>query len=169
MASGPHAEPGRYDEALSRWREQLAAGKPWSEIEVEILAVCQSRVDLLTQLLIVAEETRPPERSRPRRARASCEHQSLARCATSQSPASSPSQVADELATSEAQIMALPKHGEPIGVQIGGRGHRRVEHVKLDETLPGATRRATAGRRQTRSAADERAGRAPRDRRLPCV
>jgi hypothetical protein len=77
MTSRP--EPRGYDKALSRWREHLAAGKSWSKIEVEILAVCQSRVDLLTQLLIVAEETRPPERSRPRSARASCEHHSLAR------------------------------------------------------------------------------------------
>jgi excisionase family DNA binding protein len=40
-------------------------------------------------------------------------------------------QVAEELATSPAQIMALLKRGELVGVQIGRRGHWRIERVKL--------------------------------------
>jgi excisionase family DNA binding protein len=44
-------------------------------------------------------------------------------------------QVAEELATSDAQIMALLKRGELVGVQIGGRGHWRVERVRLEEYI----------------------------------
>jgi prophage regulatory protein len=44
-------------------------------------------------------------------------------------------QGAEELATSEAQIMALLKRSELRGVQIGGRGHWRIERVKLEEYI----------------------------------
>jgi hypothetical protein len=40
-------------------------------------------------------------------------------------------QVAEELATSSAQIMALLKRGHLVGIQIGGRGQWRIERAKL--------------------------------------
>lgn len=44
-------------------------------------------------------------------------------------------QVAEELATSQAQIMALLRRGELVGLQFGGRGHWRVERVHLEEYI----------------------------------
>lgn len=42
-------------------------------------------------------------------------------------------QVAEELATSDAQIMALIKRGDLAALQIGGRGQWRVEPARLEE------------------------------------
>jgi prophage regulatory protein len=44
-------------------------------------------------------------------------------------------QVADELATSQAQILALVKRSELPAIQIGGRGQWRIERVKLEEYI----------------------------------
>ena len=51
-------QPGRFAQALARWRAQLARGRSWGEVESEIVTYCQGRVDLLTQLLIEAETLR---------------------------------------------------------------------------------------------------------------
>jgi excisionase family DNA binding protein len=44
-------------------------------------------------------------------------------------------QVAEELATSRAQIYALLKRRDLVGIKIGGRGQWRVERSKLEEYL----------------------------------
>jgi len=44
-------------------------------------------------------------------------------------------QVAEELATSEAQIIALLKRRELVGLKLGGRGQWRIERVKLEEFI----------------------------------
>jgi excisionase family DNA binding protein len=44
-------------------------------------------------------------------------------------------QVAEELATSQAQILALVKRGDLAALQIGGRGQWHVERVKLEEYI----------------------------------
>ena len=44
-------------------------------------------------------------------------------------------QVAEELATSRAQIYALLKPRDLVGIKIGGRGQWRVERSKLEEYL----------------------------------
>ena len=44
-------------------------------------------------------------------------------------------QVAEELATSPAQILALIKRGELGALQIGGRGQWRIERVRLEEYI----------------------------------
>ena len=49
---------GRLPEALACWGAQLAAGRAWTDIEAEIVDCCESRVDLLTQLLVEAETVR---------------------------------------------------------------------------------------------------------------
>jgi len=41
-------------------------------------------------------------------------------------------QVADELATSEAQVTALLKRGELPAIKLGGRGQWRIERSKLE-------------------------------------
>jgi len=59
MGSTQEHVHGRFTGSLSRWRDQLAAGRPWSEVESEILLSCQGRIDLLMELLREAE-TRGP-------------------------------------------------------------------------------------------------------------
>jgi len=49
---------GRFPEALGWWAAQLDAGRSWGDIEAEIIACCEGRADLLTQLLIAAETSR---------------------------------------------------------------------------------------------------------------
>jgi excisionase family DNA binding protein len=44
-------------------------------------------------------------------------------------------QVAEELATSEAQISALVKRGDLVAIKIGGRGQWRIERAKLEEYI----------------------------------
>ena len=44
--------------ALQGWAEQLAAGRPWGDVEGEILACCHGRIDLMAGLLIHAETLR---------------------------------------------------------------------------------------------------------------
>ena len=44
-------------------------------------------------------------------------------------------QFAEELATSPAQIIALLKRGELLGLQIGGRGHWRIERGQRGEDI----------------------------------
>ena len=44
-------------------------------------------------------------------------------------------QVAEELATSEAQITALVQRGDPPALQLGGRGQWRIERAKLEEFI----------------------------------
>jgi len=46
-------------------------------------------------------------------------------------------QVAEELATSEAQINALLKRGDLVAIKLGGRGQWRVERSKLEEFIAG--------------------------------
>ena len=41
-------------------------------------------------------------------------------------------QVAEELATSEAQILALVKRGDLPAIKLGGRGQWRIERAKLE-------------------------------------
>jgi hypothetical protein len=54
----------RISQALTRWADQLAEGRSWSEVEDEIIRSCEGRVDLLTQLLIHAETQSSPPASR---------------------------------------------------------------------------------------------------------
>ena len=58
-------QQGRFAEALGWWGAQLAAGRSWRDIEAEIVDCCQGRVDLLTELLLEAETSRPLYWSRP--------------------------------------------------------------------------------------------------------
>ena len=44
-------------------------------------------------------------------------------------------EVAESLAASEQEIRALLCNGDLEGIQIGGRGQRRIEDVKLDEYI----------------------------------
>ena len=44
-------------------------------------------------------------------------------------------QVAEELATSEAQISALVKRGDLVAIKLGGRGQWRIERSKLEEFI----------------------------------
>lgn len=44
-------------------------------------------------------------------------------------------QVAEELATSRAQVYALLKRRDLVGIKIGGRGQWRVERSKLEEYI----------------------------------
>ncbi len=44
-------------------------------------------------------------------------------------------QVAEELATSQAQVLALVKRGELPAIQIGGRGQWRIERVRLEACI----------------------------------
>lgn len=46
-------------------------------------------------------------------------------------------QVAEELATSRAQIYALVRSGQLEAIKVGGRGQWRVERVKLEEWIAG--------------------------------
>ncbi len=55
IATGPGDQRGRYAQDLATWREQLAAGTPWGDVEVDVLACCRGRIDLLTRLLLEAE------------------------------------------------------------------------------------------------------------------
>ncbi len=60
-------------------------------------------------------------------------------------------QVAEELATSEAQINALLKRGDLVAIKLGGRGQWRVERTKLEEFIARAyeeTQRELEERRQ---------------------
>ena len=41
-------------------------------------------------------------------------------------------QVAEELATSEAQIIALVKRGDLTAIKLGGRGQWRIERANLE-------------------------------------
>ena len=66
--------PGRFAEALAYWRAQLAAGRSWDEVEAEIIASCEGRVDLLTGLLIEAETQRVSGDGAPRKAAGACTH-----------------------------------------------------------------------------------------------
>ena len=63
---------GRTAEALASWREQLAAGRSWSEVEDEIVRCCEGRVDLLTRLLLEAETLRGPAETAPHRGSRAC-------------------------------------------------------------------------------------------------
>jgi hypothetical protein len=51
---------GHSSEPVARWRRQLAAGRSWSEVEVEVLIWSGARIDRLTRLLIEAETTTVP-------------------------------------------------------------------------------------------------------------
>lgn len=44
-------------------------------------------------------------------------------------------QVAEELATSEAQITALVRRGDLPAIKLGGRGQWRIERAKLEEFI----------------------------------
>lgn len=44
-------------------------------------------------------------------------------------------QVAEELATSEAQIAALVRRGELVALKLGGRGQWRIERSRLEEYI----------------------------------
>ena len=44
-------------------------------------------------------------------------------------------QVAEELATSKAQIMALVRRGDLEAIKVGGRGVWRIERVRFEEYL----------------------------------
>ena len=63
---------GRLPEALACWGAQLAAGRAWTDIEAEIVDCCESRVDLLTQLLVEAETVRSPVTRATRRTSSAC-------------------------------------------------------------------------------------------------
>jgi excisionase family DNA binding protein len=52
--------------------------------------------------------------------------------------------VADILNISASQTYALVRSGELQGIQIGGRGHWRVERSKLEEYIAGAYERTAA-------------------------
>jgi excisionase family DNA binding protein len=47
-------------------------------------------------------------------------------------------QVAEELATSEAQILALVKRGDLVAMKLGGRGQWRIERTKLEQFIQAA-------------------------------
>ena len=44
-------------------------------------------------------------------------------------------QVAEELATSKAQVYALLKRRDLVGIKIGGRGQWRIERAKLEDYI----------------------------------
>jgi excisionase family DNA binding protein len=52
--------------------------------------------------------------------------------------------VADILNISASQTYALVRSGELQGIQIGGRGHWRVERSKLEEYIASAYQRTAA-------------------------
>lgn len=52
--------------------------------------------------------------------------------------------VAEELNTSQAQVYALVRSGDLVGIQIGGRAQWRVERVKLEEYIARAYKRTAA-------------------------
>jgi len=44
-------------------------------------------------------------------------------------------EVAEELATSTAQITALVKRGDLVAIKLGGRGQWRIERSKLEDFI----------------------------------
>jgi hypothetical protein len=67
-------------------------------------------------------------------------------------------QVAEEPATSEAQISALVKRGDLVAIKLGGRGQWRVERSKLGEFIQRAyekTEQELQGRRGSESADED--------------
>ena len=48
-------------------------------------------------------------------------------------------QVAEELATTEAQVIALLKRGDLPAIKLGGRGQWRIERSRLEEFIDKAT------------------------------
>src|SRR3712207_4964969 len=63
---------GRFADALTSWGEQLAAGRSRSNIEAEIIARGEGRVDLRTDLLVEAETLRESAAGGARRASSPC-------------------------------------------------------------------------------------------------
>lgn len=63
--------------------------------------------------------------------------------------------VAEELATSKAQIVSLVRSGELMGIQIGGRNQWRVERSKLEEYIAEQYRRAERLRGQIPPESDD--------------
>jgi excisionase family DNA binding protein len=55
-------------------------------------------------------------------------------------------QVAEELATSEAQINALLKRGDLPAMKLGARGQWRIEQAKLEEFIARAYEETELGR-----------------------
>lgn len=55
MSPTQEYQRGRVPEALMCWSADLAAGRSWREVQAEIIACCQGRIDLLTGLLLAAE------------------------------------------------------------------------------------------------------------------
>lgn len=53
-------------------------------------------------------------------------------------------QITGELNTSQAQVYALVRSGDLVGIQIGGRAQWRVERVKLEEYIARAYERTAA-------------------------
>ena len=74
---------------------------------------------------------------------------------TSRTAARAP-HITEELNTSQAQIYALVRSGDLVGIQIGGRAQWRVERAKLEEYIE----RLRPDRRRSDRAAGE-----PADRR----
>jgi hypothetical protein len=72
MSPTQEYQRGRFAEALARWRAELAAGRSWDEVQAEIVACCEGRVDLLTGLLIEAETLRGSAEGTTRRASSPC-------------------------------------------------------------------------------------------------
>lgn len=52
--------------------------------------------------------------------------------------------VGEELNVSQAQVYALVRSGDLVGIQIGGRAQWRVERVKLEEYIERAYARTAA-------------------------
>lgn len=55
-------------------------------------------------------------------------------------------EVADDLATSKTQVIALIRSGDLLGIQVGGRKQWRVERSKLEEYIAEQYFRTQAGR-----------------------
>jgi excisionase family DNA binding protein len=64
-------------------------------------------------------------------------------------------QVAEELATSEAQISALVKRGDLVAIKIGGRGQWRIERTKLEDFIARAYEETERELHERREAGDE--------------
>lgn len=62
---------------------------------------------------------------------------------TSRTAARAP-HITEELNTSQAQIYALVRSGDLVGIQIGGRAQWRVERSKLEEYIERAYARTAA-------------------------
>jgi hypothetical protein len=55
MSPTQEYQRGRVPEALMRWSADLAEGRSWRDVEAEIIACCEGRIDQLTGLLLAAE------------------------------------------------------------------------------------------------------------------